>query len=169
MSYGFIGLGHQGSPMAERMIRAGLQPALWARRQSVLEPYADRGAVIMGSPAEVAAASDVIGLCLYDGAATDGVVFGPGGIVEAVQPGSVMAIHSTVGPEYVKALADRLAGDGASVVDAPVSGGPAAETGQLLVIAGGSEPDIELCTPMFATYSNRVVHVGGIGAAQAAK
>ena len=40
MTYGFIGLGHQGTPMAERMISAGLRPWLWARREEVLDRHA---------------------------------------------------------------------------------------------------------------------------------
>ena len=155
--------------MAERMIDGGLRPALWARRRLVLERYADVDAAMMTSPAALAAASDVIGLCLYDSAAIDDVVFGPDGIMEAVRPGSVIAIHSTVGPDYVKAIASRLADHGVAIVDAPVSGGPAAAVGELLVIAGGLPPHLALCGPMFATYSNRVVHVGDVGAAQAAK
>jgi 3-hydroxyisobutyrate dehydrogenase-like beta-hydroxyacid dehydrogenase len=155
--------------MAERMIQKGLRPALWARRPQILELYSGADATLAASPAGVAASSDVIGLCLYDGQATDEVVFGPDGIVQTVRPGSVIAVHSTVGPDYVKSLAGRLASYGAAVVDAPVSGGPAAATGQLLVITGGSESDLEACAPMFATYSNRVIYVGAVGAAQAAK
>lgn len=155
--------------MAERMISYGLRPALWARRDEVLERYRDADAIIVTSPAELGAHSDVIGLCLYDSKAIDEVVFGPDGIVEALRPGLTIAIHSTVGPRYVKALAGRLAGYGSATVDAPVSGGPAAAIGQLLVITGGSGPDVQLCAPMFTTYANRVVHVGGVGAAQAAK
>jgi 3-hydroxyisobutyrate dehydrogenase-like beta-hydroxyacid dehydrogenase len=126
-------------------------------------------AVVVASPAELASSSDVIGLCLYDGAATDEVVFGRNGLIEAIRPGTVLAVHSTVGPGYVTDLADRMARLEVSVLDAPVSGGPAAATGELLVMVGGSNADVEVCSPMFATYANRVVRLGRVGAAQAAK
>jgi 3-hydroxyisobutyrate dehydrogenase len=170
LAYGFIGLGHQGSPMAERMITGGLRPWLWARRPAVLDRYRDGEARIAGSPADVAAHADVIGLCMYDAAATDAVVLGPGGLLETARPGTVLAVHATVGPAYVRELAARVAGHGVRVVDAPVSGGDeAALAGRLLVITGGAPDDVASCTPMFRTYANRVTHVGDLGTAQAAK
>jgi 3-hydroxyisobutyrate dehydrogenase-like beta-hydroxyacid dehydrogenase len=170
MTYGFIGLGHQGTPMAERMMAGGLQPWLWARRSDVRERYeGSPDAHLAGSPAEVGAHSDVIGLCLYDADATDSVLFGPEGVLEGVRPGTVLAVHATVGPGYVVQLARRLAESDVYVVDAPVSGGPAAATGQLLVITGGDQEPLARCAPMFASYAGTVVHTGAVGSAQAAK
>jgi 3-hydroxyisobutyrate dehydrogenase-like beta-hydroxyacid dehydrogenase len=169
MTYGFIGLGHQGTPMAERMIAAGLRPWLWARRREVLDRYEDADAHLAATPAEVAANCDVIGLCLYDGAATDAVLFGEDGLMTAIRPGTVIAMHATVGPAYVRDLAERLAEQGVDVVDAPVSGGDAAAEGRLLVIAAGPPEAREKCAPMFATYAGHVASVGDVGAAQAAK
>jgi 3-hydroxyisobutyrate dehydrogenase len=167
--YGFIGLGHQGSPMADRMIAAGLRPWLWARRHEVLERYRREGAQLATSPAELGAHCDVIGLCLYDAEATDSVLFGDQGLMTTVRSGTVLALHSTVGPAYVQDLAIRVAQHGASVVDAPVSGGDAAAVGQLLVMTGGNEDLCAICAPMFDTYASRVVHTGPIGSAQTAK
>jgi 3-hydroxyisobutyrate dehydrogenase-like beta-hydroxyacid dehydrogenase len=169
VTYGFIGLGHQGTPMAERMIDAGLRPWLWARRREVLDRYADSDAHLAASPAQLAAEADVIGLCLYDAEATDSVLWGPDGVMSAVRPGAVLAMHATVGPAYVQDLSERVASYGVSIVDAPVSGGPAAAEGKLLVIAAGDEEPRVRCAPMFETYAGRVVHVGAVGAAQAAK
>lgn len=168
--HGFIGLGHQGSPMAERMIAAGLRPWLWARRDEVLDRYRGTDARIAASPAEVGAECDVIGLCLYDADATDAVLFGDDGIVAAARPGTVLAVHSTVPPAYLSDLAERVADRGLRVVDAPVSGGDeAALAGKLVVIAGGDAGAVAACEAMFATYSDTVVPVGPLGAAQAAK
>lgn len=169
MTYGFIGLGHQGTPMADRMISAGLRPWLWARRAEVLDRYADGDAQLATSPAQVAAEADVIGLCLYDAGATDAVLWGPAGLMSAARPGTVLAMHATVGPAYVQGLAERVASYGVHVVDAPVSGGPAAAEGRLLVIVAGDEEPRARCAPMFETYAGRVTHVGAVGAAQAAK
>lgn len=169
MSVGFIGLGHQGTPMAERMIGAGLRPWLWARRPEVLDRYRERDARLATSPAELGAHCDVIGLCLYDAAATDSVLFGPEGLMASVRPGAVLALHSTVGPAAARDLAARVAGRGARLVDAPVSGGDAAAAGELLVITGGDEDARRACRPMFATYAGRVVHAGPVGSAQAIK
>ncbi len=155
--------------MAERMIAAGLRPYLWARRQEILDHYVPSEATVAANPAELGAQCDVIGLCLYDGGATDSVLFGPTGLMSAVRAGTVLAVHSTVGPAYVQDLARTVARSGVRLVDAPVSGGPAAALGQLLVIAGGHEAAIERCRPMFASYANRIVPTGAVGSAQAAK
>src|ERR1700756_3876367 len=61
---GFIGLGSQGGPMARRIVEAGYETARWARRPATLEPFADTPAKIAGSPAELAAASDLVCLCV---------------------------------------------------------------------------------------------------------
>lgn len=170
MTYGFIGLGHQGTPMAERMMAGGLQPWLWARRSEVLGHYeGSDDAHLAVSPAELGSHSDVVGLCLYDADATDAVLFGTEGLMEGVRPGTVLAVHATVGPGYVIRLASQLAERDVHVVDAPVSGGPAAATGRLLVITGGDEEPLARCAPMFATYAETVVHTGGVGSAQATK
>ncbi|MFC5745664.1 NAD(P)-dependent oxidoreductase [Actinomadura rugatobispora] len=169
MTYGFIGLGHQGTPMAERMISAGLRPWLWARRKEVLDRYAGADTRIASSPADLGAHCDVIGLCLYGADATDAVLSGEDGLMSRIRPGTVLAIHATVGPDYVRDLAGRVAGRGVLVVDAPVSGGNAAAEGRLLVITGGDAEPRQRCAPMFAAYAGKIVHVGGLGAAQAAK
>lgn len=156
--------------MAERMIGAGLRPWLWARRDEVLDRYRGTDARIASSPAHLGAECDVIGLCLYDAGATDAVLFGDDGIVVTARPGTVLAIHATVPPQYVADLAERVADRGLRVVDAPVSGGDeAALAGQLVVIAGGEPDAVAACEPMFATYAETVVRVGPLGAAQAAK
>ena len=170
LEFGFIGLGHQGSPMAERMISGGLRPWLWARREGVLQRYRDTGARLASSPAEVGANCDVIGLCLYDAAATDTVLFGADGLMTDIRPGTVLAVHATTGPGYVVELAARVAARGVHVVDAPVSGGDAAAlAGRLVVILGGDEAAAEACGPMCATYASKVIPVGEVGAAQSAK
>jgi 3-hydroxyisobutyrate dehydrogenase-like beta-hydroxyacid dehydrogenase len=168
-TYGFIGLGHQGTPMAQRMIDDGLRPWLWARRPEVLDRYGETDARLAASPEEVGANCDVIGLCMYDAEATESVLFGTAGIMSSARPGTVVTIHATVGPDYVRDLAARVAARGVHVVDAPVSGGDAALDRQLLVIVGGDAGARARCRPMFETYAGRIVEVGGVGAAQAAK
>ena len=64
MRVGFIGLGSQGAPMARRIVEGGFETTLWARRPASLEPFADTAAKTAGSPAELAAASDLVCLCV---------------------------------------------------------------------------------------------------------
>jgi 3-hydroxyisobutyrate dehydrogenase len=169
VTYGFVGLGHQGRPMARRMIDLGLEPWVWARRAEILDQFRVPGANIAGSPAEIGERCDVIGLCMLDAEATDAVLWGDDGIMSTIRAGSVLAVHGTVGTAYVEQLAARAAAQGVAVVDAPVSGGDRALNGELLVIAGGDDAALTRCEPMFATYAGQVVRVGATGAAQSAK
>ena len=99
MRVGFIGLGSQGGPMAGRIIEAGFSTTLWARRPASLEPFADTAATVAGSPAELAAASDLVCLCVVGDDDVEEVTTGENGVLAGLKPGGVIAIHSTVHPE----------------------------------------------------------------------
>ena len=123
MHVGFIGLGSQGGPMAGRIIEAGFPTTLWARRPGSLEPFADTAAKVAGSPAELAAASDLVCLCVVGDADVEEVTAGENGVLAGLKPGGVIAVHSTVHPKTCHALAKKAGAQGVSVIDAPVSGG----------------------------------------------
>ncbi|MGV9675986.1 NAD(P)-dependent oxidoreductase [Nocardia sp. NPDC003482] len=170
MRVGFIGLGSQGGPMARRIAEAGYRTTLWARRAATLEPFADTGAATADSPAALAAASDLVCLCVVGDADVREVALGEAGVLAGLAPGSVLAVHSTVHPDTCRELAEIAAAQGVSVIDAPVSGGgPAASAGRLLVMAGGPADVVERCRPVFATYGDPIVHLGDIGSGQATK
>lgn len=167
MRVGFIGLGSQGGPMARRIVDGGYQTTLWARRPATLEPFAGTAAAIAESPAALAAASDLVCLCVVGDADVDQIA---GGLLAAMKPGGVIAVHSTVHPNTCRELAKKAAAKGISVVDAPVSGGgPAASEGRLLVMVGGDADVVERCRPVFATYADPVVHLGELGSGQTTK
>lgn len=170
MRVGFIGLGSQGAPMARRIIEGGYETTLWARRPATLEPFADTPAKVAESPAELAAASDLVCLCVVGDADIAEVTGGEDGLLAAMKPGSVIAVHSTVHPNTCQALAKEAAAIGVSVIDAPVSGGgPAASEGRLLVMVGGDAGVVERCRPIFETYADPVVHLGELGSGQTTK
>src|SRR5215469_14947270 len=167
---GFIGLGSQGAPMARRIAESGIPLTLWARRPASLEPFADTGAKTASTPAELAANSDVIGLCVRDDNDIAQVTSGEDGVLAGIAPGAIIAVHSTVHPDTVREVSALAAEKGAFVVDAPVSGGqPAASVGRLLVMMGGEEEHVERARPVFATYGDPVVHLGPLGAGQITK
>jgi 3-hydroxyisobutyrate dehydrogenase len=167
---GFIGLGSQGGPMARRIVDGGYETTLWARRPATLEPFADTPAKIAESPAELAAASDLVCLCVVGDADIDEITRGEQGLLASMKPGSVIVVHSTVHPSTCRDLAKMAAAQGVSVIDAPVSGGgPAASEGRLLVMVGGDADVVERCRPVFETYADPVVHLGDLGSGQTAK
>ena len=170
MHIGFIGLGSQGGPMARRIIDAGYPTTLWARRPASLEPFADTAAKVAGSPAQLAADSDLVCLCVVGDADVEEVTGPENGVLAALKPGSMIAVHSTVHPSTIRQLADKAAAHDVSVIDAPVSGGgPAAAEGRLLVMAGGAAEVVERCRPVFESYANAVVHLGDLGSGQTTK
>ena len=170
MRVGFIGLGSQGGPMARRIVEGGHETTLWARRPATLEPFADTAAKIAESLAELAAASDLVCLCVVGDADIEELTDGQDGLLAAMQPGGVIAVHSTVHPNTCRDLAKRADSQGISIVDAPVSGGgPAASEGRLLVMVGGDADVVERCRPVFETYADPVVHLGDLGSGQTTK
>ncbi|MFZ2530102.1 MAG: NAD(P)-dependent oxidoreductase [Rhodococcus sp. (in: high G+C Gram-positive bacteria)] len=167
---GFIGLGSQGGPMARRIVEAGYDLTLWARRPESLEPYADTAAKTAQTPAELAAISDLVCICVVADDDVRQVVTGNDGVLQGLSSGGVIAIHSTVHPDTCRELAEQARAVGVSIIDAPVSGGGmGAAAGTLLVMVGGDTEVVEKIRPVFETYANPVVHLGGIGSGQVAK
>jgi 3-hydroxyisobutyrate dehydrogenase len=156
--------------MARRIVEGGYPTTLWARRPATLEPFADTPAKVAESPAELAAASDLVCLCVVGDADIDEITGDEHGLLAAMKPGSVIAVHSTVHPDTCRELAKKAGAQGVSVIDAPVSGGgPAASQRRLLVMVGGDADVVERCRPVFETYADPVVHLGELGSGQTTK
>jgi 3-hydroxyisobutyrate dehydrogenase-like beta-hydroxyacid dehydrogenase len=156
--------------MARRIALAGFPLTLWARRAETLEQFSDLHAATAATPAQLAAASDIIGLCVRDDDDIAQVTAGPDGVLAGLRPGAVIAVHATVHPDTCKRLAEQAAAAGGHVVDAPVSGGaPAAADGRLLVMVGGDDADVAKCAPVFSAYGDPVIHLGPLGAGQVTK
>ena len=167
---GFIGLGSQGGPMAPRIVESGYPLTIWARRPESLEPYADTAASVAPTPAELGAASDVVGICVMGDADVEDVLLRADGVLEGMTSGGVVAIHSTIHPDTCVRVAEHAARRGVGVVDAPVSGGGGAATQRkLLVMVGGEDEHLAACRPVFETFADPVVHVGPLGSGQMAK
>ncbi|MCU0310934.1 MAG: NAD(P)-dependent oxidoreductase [Acidimicrobiales bacterium] len=167
---GFVGLGDQGGPMARRIAESGIPTTLWARRPEALEPFADTGAGLAGSLAELAAASDVLCVCVVDDAGVEEVLVGGGGAAGSLRPGSTVVVHSTVHPDTCRRLAATLAGQDVTVVDAPVSGGgQMAAEGRLVVMVGSDDATLARIRPIVATYGDPILHMGTVGSGQIAK
>jgi len=87
-----------------------------------------------------------------------------------LEPGGVIAVHSTVHPNTCRELAKKAGAQGVSVFDAPVSGGGvAASKRRLLVMVGGEAAVVERCRPVFETFADPIVHLGELGSGQTAK
>jgi 3-hydroxyisobutyrate dehydrogenase-like beta-hydroxyacid dehydrogenase len=167
---GFIGLGSQGGPMARRIVDEGFPLTIWARRAASVEPFRDTAAAVSATPADLGAASDIVGICVVADADVEDVLLRSDGVLAAMSPGGIVAIHSTIHPDTCRRLADQAAERGIAVVDAPVSGGGgAAAERKLLVMVGGADEHVDRCHPVFDTFGDPVIRLGPLGAGQTAK
>jgi len=170
MRVGFIGLGHQGAPIARRIIGGGFHTTLWARRAETLEPFDGSGASIAATARDLAAAVDLVEVCVVNDADVEQVLAADDGVLAGARPGTVVAIHSTVHPDTCRRMGERAASRAITVIDAPVSGSAvAADAGTLLVMVGGDTATVEACRPVFSTFGHPIIHVGPLGTAQLAK
>jgi len=167
---GFVGLGDQGAPVAHRIAAAGFDLVVWARRPQALEPFRAGPAKVADSLAELGESVELLETCVFDAAGTQEVLFGPDGAAQAMTPGSIIAIHSTLSPAEVRALEAQAASRGLRLLDAPVSGGRIkASLGELVTMIGGDAGTLEQCRPVFSAFASLIVHLGGVGAGQQAK
>jgi 3-hydroxyisobutyrate dehydrogenase len=147
----FCGLGQMGLPMATRLIDAGHGVSVWNRTAEKAKPLLDLGARLAGTPAEAAAGAEAVITVVADPEALEAVVFGAGGLAEALESGATLIDMSTVGPDAVRATAARLP-DGVRMLDAPVQGSVAQATeGSLRINVGGPQDLFERWRPLLET------------------
>jgi 3-hydroxyisobutyrate dehydrogenase-like beta-hydroxyacid dehydrogenase len=158
---GYIGLGNQGAPMAKRLVEWPGGVIVFDVRTEAMTPLAELGATLADSVADVAKA-DVISVTVLNDAQVREVV---AELAEHAQPGTVIAIHSTIEPDTAAELAEQVRPKGIRIVDAPVSGGAgAAEKGELAVMVGADDDAYETVKPVFKQWASMVVRAGEPGA-----
>ena len=168
---GFIGLGIMGKPMAKNLMEAGYELVVHNRSPEKAEELAEEGdATAAGSPREVAAACDIVITMLPDSPDVEAVVAGESGVLEGIRDGALLVDMSTISPVVTEELSEKVREQGASMLDAPVSGGDVgAIEGALSIMVGGSEEDFERARPLFDVMGKATTHVGPIGAGQVVK
>jgi len=160
---GFVGLGSMGGPLAGRLLYRNRVFGT-NRTRSKASALIDRGLIWRNTPREVAAAADVVFSMVADDAALAAVTSGPDGILAGLQPGALYVEMSTVSPGASRELSRRVRTAGATMVDAPVSGGvTAAETGTLAIMVGGTEAGYRAAEALLLRLGRTVTHVGGNG------
>lgn len=165
---GVIGLGAMGAPMAINLAKAGLLQAVWNRSDARAQPLAARLKVQHATtPAELAEQCDVVLTCV---SADQDLLEVIGRLLPGIRPGAVVVDTSTVKPATARQADLELREHGASLLDAPVSGGvEGARAATLSVMAGGGFADLSRITPVLQAISSRITHMGPVGAGQATK
>lgn len=158
---GWIGLGHIGAPMAERVRAAGFPFTVWARRPAVCDPWRAQGVAVAASPEALAAACDVV-VTVVGG--PDDVLGLHRQLMPAARPGTIFIDHSTAAPATGEALAALAAQHGMRALEGPVTGGTVgAERGTLTTFVGGSAEALEAARTVLQSFSGRIVHCGAAG------
>jgi 2-hydroxy-3-oxopropionate reductase len=168
---GFIGLGIMGMPMARNLMDSGYELTVHNRSPEKAEELGkEGGAAVAATPREVAENSDVVITMLPDSPQVREVVAGEDGVLEGISEGALLIDMSTISPVVTEELAEALMEKGASMLDAPVSGGDVgAIEGTLSIMVGGHEADFQRAKPLFEAMGKTITHVGPAGAGQVTK
>lgn len=163
MKIGFLGLGIMGVPMAKNAMKAGFPMTVYNRTPGREGELVQLGASVATSPADLAAKVDVVVAMVTGPDALDNLLWGENGAGAALS-GKIFVNMSTVSPRYTRELACKLAGVGATFVDAPVSGSKRpAEDGTLVILAGGPTETVEKLNALFLAMGKKAVHCGEAG------
>ena len=167
---GFIGLGIMGKPMAHNLLKAGYSLTVYNRSDGPVEELVAAGATAAASPQAVAANADVVVTIVTDTPDVQQVLLGENGVIHTIAQDAVVIDMSTISPTATREIVRSIQEKGASMLDAPVSGGEGgAIAGALSIMVGGEEAIFNRYLPIFETLGKNIVHVGQSGAGQLTK
>jgi len=167
---GFIGLGIMGHGMVHNLLKAGFEVNVWNRTRGRMDPVVAAGACPCASPADLAAASQVIIICVSDTPDVEQVILREKGVIYGAEEGDLVIDMSTISPGRTRYIADVLANKGVHMLDAPVSGGSeGAAKGALSIMVGGPAEQFERALPILQAMGKTITHVGPHGAGQMVK
>jgi 2-hydroxy-3-oxopropionate reductase len=169
---GFIGLGLMGRPMAKNLLKAGHPVVVHSRSEGPVAELVAAGAERAASPADVARRAARIITMVPDSPDVELVLEGPSGVFSAIQKGTIVIDMSSIAPATARRLAARAQTLGATMLDAPVSGGDiGAAAGTLSIMVGGDAKAFAAVKPILDVLGNpeKVVHIGESGAGQLCK
>lgn len=146
---GLVGVGNMGGPMARCLVKAEHPVMLYDTRPEVTGPLAAESNMFTVAPDLVTLGQEcrTVITMLPDSKVVRLATFGAdgkGGLAAKAKKGGVVIDMSSSYPIDTQKLGEELAAKGIALVDAPVSGGvPKAVTGQLAIMAGGKQEDID--------------------------
>jgi 3-hydroxyisobutyrate dehydrogenase len=166
----FIGLGIMGAPMAGHLLAAGHPMTIYSRTKSKADPLVKRGAMLVESPAEAARHAKVVFVCVTDTPDVKDVLLGEKGVIHAAEHEMIVVDHSTISPAATREMAHALHQKGASLLDAPVSGGDVgARNATLSIMVGGEKKAFNKVESILKLMGKTIIHCGPSGAGQLTK
>ena len=159
---GIIGMGHMGSHMAPRLIRAGYHLTVYDRTREKAQAIA--GATVAETPEAAAAHSDMVISIVTNDPALEEVMVGPNGVLAGTHAGSVIIDMSTVSPRSSRRLFQAAREKGVAMIDAAVSGSvPQVEQGSLVIFVGGEQETYQQCKPILDILGQSSFYMGPSG------
>jgi 2-hydroxy-3-oxopropionate reductase len=161
-----------GKPMAGHLLKGGYRLVVHNRSRGPVDELVAAGATAAASPAEVARAATVVITMLPDTPDVERVLTGPDGVLSAIQKDAIVIDMSSISPVATERLAKAVAEKGASMLDAPVSGGEiGAINAALSIMVGGEEAAFARAKPILEKMGNpeKIIHIGKSGAGQVCK
>jgi 2-hydroxy-3-oxopropionate reductase len=149
--------------MAGHILAKGHPLVVHSRSPRPVEELVAAGAKAAASPADVAAQAEIVITMLPDTPDVELVVAGPKGIAEGVNAGAIVIDMSSISPVAAKRLAGQISSTGATMLDAPVSGGEiGAKNAALSIMVGGDPAAFARARPVLACmgHADRIVHIG---------
>ncbi len=170
MKAGFIGLGRMGQGMARNLLKAGIDLTVYDQSPDALRALVEAGAKGAASVADLASQVDVLFTSLPGPAQFEEVVLGPQGVMAHMRPGLVLFDLSTNSLSLVRRVQLLFQERGASMLDSPVSGGPAgAASGDLAILVGGDKEVFDRHFTLLRSIGDKASYVGAIGSGTVAK
>ena len=168
---GVIGLGAMGGGVARSLLRSGFTVRVCDTRPDARAVFAKEGAQAFELAAEMAKGCSAVIVLVVNAEQAESVLFGPGGAVEGLAPGSVIVMSVTVAPEFARSLGKRLAERRIEMLDAPVSGGAAkAAQGQMTVMGSGAPASFTKAEKFLAAIAQKVYRLSDeVGAGSTVK
>ena len=168
---GFIGLGLMGGNMVENLQNRGFEMVVMGRKQDVLDTVLARGnATVASTPKEMAAACDIIMLCVTTSDVVESLIYGDDGILAGIKEGTVLIDFGTSVPASTRKIGADLAAKGAGMIDAPLGRTPAhAKDGLLNIMAAGDKATYDKVKPVLDEQGENVFYLGALGAGHVTK
>lgn len=160
---GFMGLGNMGLPMAENIVRAGLDLTVFNRSREKAEYMKGRGAKLAESTQALLKETEVVVMMLTGPEAIEATLGRVLNDDPSTLEGKLVVNMGTNPPAFAQDLGRRLEEVGAGFVDAPVLGTKEpARQGTLVVLASGNDDDLDQASPVFSAVGDKVVNCGEV-------
>ena len=159
--FGVIGVGNMGGGMVENLLAKGWDVHVHDIDPTVTQRWQARGAAIHDSPQALACACKVFAVVVVDQPQVNAVLEGPTGILGAIGSAHTVILCPTLSPDDVQSTGVRIEAQGAAMIDAPMSGGPArAANGSMSLMVACTEQVFAQHASLLQTLANPVFHVG---------